>query len=116
MIAEAIREARTHDPEMQKTWVALVDGNEQQLNELERQARKHHIPLIVAVDIMHVYGYLCKAGRVFHPQGSPELAAWIGFTVGKVRESVSPARYAAPCASTAIAETFSTRSPPRYVE
>lgn len=77
VIAEAIREARSRDPKLEKTWVALVDGNETQLDILEREAVHQDIELIIVLDIMHVYGYLCKAGLAFHAQGSKELAGWI---------------------------------------
>ena len=95
VIAEAIREARSRDPELEKTWLGLVDGNEVQLDILERLARGQGIGLIIVVDIMHVYGYVCKAGRAFHPQGSKELAAWIEERMLKVRVLSASVRDAA---------------------
>ena len=40
VIQEAFREARRRDPEGRKRWVALVDGNETQLDILKKCFRK----------------------------------------------------------------------------
>lgn len=77
VIADAIREARSRDPKLEKTWAALVDGNDTQLDVLVRLDGQQQLSLIIIVDIMHVYGYLCKAGLAFHAQGSAALAEWI---------------------------------------
>ena len=77
-IAQAFKEARSRDPEGKKTWVALSDGNKEQLTTVQERARRLRIPLIVILDLIHVLEYLWKAGRAFHPKSSEELELWVG--------------------------------------
>jgi len=77
VIEEALAEARHRDPEYEKTWVALVDGNKTQIRELRRMARKNNFDLTIVVDIIHVIEYLWAAGRAFHSASGPELENWV---------------------------------------
>jgi hypothetical protein len=77
VLREAFREARRRDPDGQKRWVALVDGNETQLKILKRLFRREgHRPWIV-LDFLHVAERVWKAGRDFHAEDSPALEAWV---------------------------------------
>jgi hypothetical protein len=58
VIEQALAEARHRDPEYEKTWVALVDGNKTQIRELRRIARENN-------------------GRAFHCASGPELENWV---------------------------------------
>ena len=77
VIKEAFREARMRDPEGRKQWVALVDGNEPQLDILTKcfQDEGYH-PMIV-VDFIHVAERVWKAGLDFHGEGTQELQTWV---------------------------------------
>lgn len=77
VIREAFAEARHRDPTGEKTWVALVDGNWDQIRILKKIARKNGLHLTIIVDLIHVIEYLWKAGRVFHPVSGPELESWV---------------------------------------
>lgn len=77
VIADAFDEACHRDPNREKKWVALVDGNNTQINILKRMAKKKGVALTIIVDIIHVTEYLWKAGRVFHPKSGPELEGWV---------------------------------------
>jgi len=79
VIEEAFAEACHRDPEHEKTWVALVDGNKTQIRLLRRMARKNHFDLTIVVDVMHVIGYLWAAGRTFHPSSGPDLENWVRY-------------------------------------
>ena len=79
-------EAGSRDPDKRKTWVALVDGNKSQIRTLRRIAGKRKIQLTIIVDIIHVIEYLWDAGRVFYPQGGPELEKWVEQRVLKLLE------------------------------
>jgi hypothetical protein len=57
--------------------VALVDGDNTQLDILNRIAREKGVELTIVVDIIHVIEYLWKAGRVFHPTSGSELENWV---------------------------------------
>lgn len=77
VIEQALAEARHRDPEYEKTWVALVDGNKTQIRELGRMARKNNFDLTIVIDIIHVIEYLWAAGRAFHSASGPELESWV---------------------------------------
>jgi len=76
IIEKAFEEAFSRDPEHQKKWVALVDGNKPQIRILRLKAKKKGIDLNVIVDVIHVIEYLWDAGRVFYPSGS-QLEDWV---------------------------------------
>jgi len=77
VISDAFAEAFHRDPSREKHWVALVDGNNNQIEILKRKARENGVELTIIVDIVHVIEYLWKAGRVFHPKSGPELEKWV---------------------------------------
>lgn len=77
VIEEEFQEAERRDPEHEKQWVAVVDGNEEQLRLLHRLARRHSVTLTIVLDIIHVVEYLWKAAYVFHAQGTAEAEQWV---------------------------------------
>jgi hypothetical protein len=101
VIADAFEEAYRRDPNHDKHWIALVDGNNIQIDILKRMAKKWGVKLTIIVDIIHVIEYLWKAGRVFHPESGPELEGWVrhrllavlngkaGFMAGGMRRSAT---------------------------
>jgi hypothetical protein len=78
VLEEAFHEGLRRDPERQKTWVGLVDGNDTQLKLLTALARKHEVKLTIVLDIIHVCEYLWSAALAFHAEASPEREAWVG--------------------------------------
>ena len=77
VIREAFREARRRDPEGRKRWVALVDGNETQIEILEKLFRKEGYHALIVLDFIHVAERVWKAGLDFHRESSGELEAWV---------------------------------------
>lgn len=77
VLREAFREARRRDPDGQKRWVALVDGNEPQLDILKRLFRREGYRPWIVLDFLHVAERVWKAGRDFHAEDSPDLEAWV---------------------------------------
>jgi hypothetical protein len=102
IIKELLQEARYRDPDDEKSWVALVDGNKSQISILKRLAKKNGLDLTIIVDLIHVIEYLWDAARVFHPDpgkaglmagGMRRSATLRGFSA-KAREPVDAcARY-----------------------
>jgi hypothetical protein len=86
VIESAFSEASHRDPSQKKHWVALVDGENQQLRILKRIAKKQGVDLTIIVDIIHVIEYLWKAGRAFYPKSGPELEEWVLYRVLKILE------------------------------
>ena len=72
VIYEIFEEAERQDPEHQREWVALVDGNKQQIELLEKEAKQRCIRLCIVLDVMHVLEYIWKAAYAFYPVGSPQ--------------------------------------------
>ena len=77
VIEEALLEAGNRDPTKEKTWVALVDGNKNQLSILENLNKKQSLGLTIIVDIIHVIEYLWTAGRAFCPENDLKLELWV---------------------------------------
>lgn len=77
VIEEAFREAMGRDPNREKTWVALVDGNEKQLDILKTLARKYEVGLTIVLDIMHVAEYIWDAALAFHSEASKKREEWV---------------------------------------
>ena len=77
VLREAFREARRRDPDGQKRWVALVDGNETQLDILHRLFRQEGYRAWIVLDFLHVAERVWKASRDFHAEDSPDLEPWV---------------------------------------
>lgn len=77
VIEEAFCEGLRRDPDRQKKWVGLVDGNAQQLKVLEKLSCKYEVGMTIIMDIIHVSEYLWDASTAFHGESSPERAQWV---------------------------------------
>ncbi|NEO00534.1 MAG: ISKra4 family transposase [Moorea sp. SIO3I7] len=77
VITEAFDEALHRDPNQQKHFCALVDGNKTQLLLLKKYARQHQLNLTIVLDIIHVIEYLWKAAFAFYGDTSPQGEAWV---------------------------------------
>lgn len=58
IIKQAFEEARRRDPKHSKEWIALVDGNETQLDFLWLAAKDYGVDLVIILDLIHVLEYL----------------------------------------------------------
>jgi hypothetical protein len=79
VIKELLQEARYRDPNDEKSWVALVDGNKSQIRILKRLAKKKGLDLTIIVDLIHVIEYLWDAARAFHPDPGDQLESWVRY-------------------------------------
>ena len=86
VLAEAFREATERDPHHDRRWMAVVDGNETQLDILEELAEQHEVPLTIVLDIFHVLGYVWKAGHALEAAGSTALEQWVLHRLGRLLE------------------------------
>ena len=86
VLEEALREALQRDPHRTRRWVAVVDGNETQLDILEDLAERHDVQLTIVLDIFHVLEYLWKAGHALCAEGSTTLEQWVLHRLGRVLE------------------------------
>ena len=77
VIAEMFNEADRRDPEHQLTWVALVDGNNHQIDRIRKEARKRKLTIPIVVDFIHVLEYLWSGCWCFFQEGDPAAERWV---------------------------------------
>lgn len=77
VIEEAFCEALNRDPDRTKTWAVVVDGNEHQLDIFERLEQQHDVRLTIVLDVMHVLGYVWKAGRALEGEDDEDVEQWV---------------------------------------
>lgn len=77
VIAQVFDEAERRDPDHAHPWVALVDGNNHQIDRLEAEAAARGIEVTVLVDFIHALEYLWKAAWCFFAEGDPAAEDWV---------------------------------------
>lgn len=77
VIADVFAEADRRDPGHQATWIALVDGNKDQIARIRAEAAARNITVPIIIDIIHVSEYLWRAAWCFHPEASPDAGTWV---------------------------------------
>jgi len=77
IVAEMFTEADRRDPDHQRTWVALVDGNNHQIDRITKEARKRKLKVTIVVDLIHVLEYLWGAAWSFFTEGDPAAERWV---------------------------------------
>jgi hypothetical protein len=70
-------EATRRDPAHERTWIALVDGNRQQIDAITTEAGGRGVNVTVLVDFVHVLEYVWKAAWTFFYPGDPDAEAWV---------------------------------------
>ncbi len=77
VIADIFDQAQRRDPNHQRTWVALVDGNNHQIDRIKAEAKKRKVKVTIIVDIVHVLEYLWTAAWSFFEEGDPAAETWV---------------------------------------
>jgi hypothetical protein len=77
VVAAAFAEAGRRDPRGQRTWIALADGNKDQIRWIQDQAAARNITITVICDFIHVLEYLWDAAWCFFPEASPDAGPWV---------------------------------------
>jgi hypothetical protein len=77
VIADIFAEADRRDPGHTATWIALADGNKDQIARIRAEAAARGITVTVIIDIIHVSEYLWRAAWCFHPEASPGAGPWV---------------------------------------
>jgi hypothetical protein len=77
VIEALFAEAERRDPQHERTWLVLVDGQETQLGEVEAAMARHRADTVVLQDFVHALEYLWKAAYCFHADGTEEAEAWV---------------------------------------
>ena len=77
MIDRVFDEAERRDPDHQRRWIALVDGNNHQIDCIEAQAKQRNVTIVVVIDLIHVLEYLWGAVWCFFAEGDTAAEAWV---------------------------------------
>jgi hypothetical protein len=77
VIAAAFREAERRDPHHTRRWIALVDGNRDQIHRITAEARRRGLELPILIDFIHVLQHLWTAAWCFHREADPAAETWI---------------------------------------
>lgn len=77
VIASVFDEAERRDPRHERTWVALVDGNNHQIDRIQAEAAAREIEVTIVVDWIHVLEYLWSAAWSFFDEGNAAAEDWV---------------------------------------
>jgi hypothetical protein len=86
VIKHIFQEADRRDPKHRRTWVALVDGNNHQIQRIKSEAKARGVKVTIIVDIIHVLEYLWNAAGCFYPTGDPAAHTWVQHQATEVLE------------------------------
>lgn len=89
MVENAFAQAAQRDPQKQKEWVALVDGNQHQITLLKRQSKKTGQKVRIIVDLIHVLEYVWKAAAAFYGEGTVQAQVWVNEKLLKILQGKS---------------------------
>jgi len=78
VVQQAFEAALLRDETLSRRWVALVDGNPDQLRYIQAEAKRTGVEVTIVLDLLHVLEYLWKAAWALHGKDHPERAeAWV---------------------------------------
>lgn len=77
VVGKVFDEAERRDPTHHRTWVALVDGNNHQIDRIQAEAKARSVTVTILIDFIHVLEYLWRAAWSFHAEGNPDAELWV---------------------------------------
>jgi hypothetical protein len=77
VITAAFTEAERRDPDHARRWVALVDGNNHQIDRIRSEAKARGVTVTILIDFIHVLEYLWGAAWCFHHEGDRAAEDWV---------------------------------------
>ena len=77
VVADIFNEAERRDPNHQRQWVALVDGNNHQIDRIKKEAKQRKVKVTIVVDVVHVLEYVWGAAWCFFDEGDPAAEQWV---------------------------------------
>jgi hypothetical protein len=76
-VAAVFDEAHRRDPDAQRCWLILVDGDSRQIEVIRRHAAHRNRKIHILLDFVHVLEYLWKAARGFYTDGDQHAETWV---------------------------------------
>ncbi len=80
------RVRRGRDPGRERTWIALVDGNKQQIEVIAAEAARCGATVTILIDFIHVLEYQWQAAWSFFETGDPDAVEWVAAQATKILE------------------------------
>jgi hypothetical protein len=98
MVAAVFAEADRRDPARQAAWIALADGNKDQIAQIKAQAAARGITVTIICDLIHVTEHLWDAAWCLFPKASPDAGPWVRARAAQILDG-GPAGAAAVAAA-----------------
>jgi len=77
VVAAVFAEADRRDPARRARWIALADGNKDQIAQIKAQAAARGITVTITCDLIHVSEHLWDAAWCLFPKASPDAGPWV---------------------------------------
>jgi len=77
VVGRLFDEADRRDPAHTRRWVALVDGNNHQIDRIGAEAQSRGVDVTIVVDLVHVLEYLWAAAWCFFAEGDTAAEDWV---------------------------------------
>ena len=77
VISRVFDDAERRDPDHTHTWVALVDGNNHQIDRIRAEATARGIDISILVDWVHVLEYIWASAWSFFDEGDSAAEDWV---------------------------------------
>ena len=77
VILDGFKEALQRDPQQERQWVVVIDGQPAQRKMIEKTAQQLNVNVTIVLDFIHVLEYLWKAAWCFFDKGDEAVEAWI---------------------------------------
>ncbi len=77
VVSRLFDEAERRDPGHKRRWVALVDGNNHQIDRIGAEAKAREVDVTIVVDLVHVIEYLWAAAWCFFSEGEAAAEDWV---------------------------------------
>jgi hypothetical protein len=90
--------ADRRDPGHERPWIALADGNKDQIARIRAEAAARGITVTIICDLIHVTEYLWDAAWCLFPKASPDAGAWVRARTAQILDG-GPAGAAAVAAA-----------------
>jgi hypothetical protein len=84
VIAAAFDEAGRRDPQHEREWAVLIDGNNTQIDAVTAEAARRGVTATIVIDFIHVLEYLWKAAWSFFDKGKPAAEEWVADQARKI--------------------------------
>lgn len=86
VIATMFEEAERQDPLHHREWVVLVDGDRNQIVDIESEAERRGVEVTIVLDFIHVLEYLWKGAWCFFDKGDSDAQTWVAERAAAILE------------------------------